>query len=118
MNKTLPINKQFPMIDIIFWNMIESSYYVDIPESSGITESVKEDEEALLNTLKNNDIPEDLVKIIDRDMDTVCTGAKLYGEEKGFILGFIHGVKMATDLSESYDLLQLTRLITEQTQRD
>lgn len=110
------IDKQFPMIDIIFWNLLQSEYYKDIPETTGTLETVKEDEETLLNTLKENGVTDKVYKKIDFDLSAVSTGAALYGEEKGFILGFIHGVKMATDISKAYDLLQLIPELSTQKQ--
>ena len=104
-NNQTPIEKQFPVIDTIFWNLLESEYYANISETTGMMETVKEDEESLMNTVKENGVAAEILKRIDLDLSVVSTGAALYGEEKGFILGFIHGAKMVSDLSKAYDLI-------------
>ena len=107
MNKKKPLEKQFPSIDNIFWELLESDCYIDIPETSGTIEKVNEDEEALLQALRDRKVSDEIIKKVGFDLSTVSTCAGLYGEEKGFILGYIHGAKMATDLANGYNLLQL-----------
>lgn len=107
MNNQTPIEKQFPMIDTIFWNLLESEYYITIPETTGTMESVKKDEDSLMKMVEENGVTGEALKRINNELCEVRTGAAFFGEEKGFILGFIHGVKMATDISKISDLLHI-----------
>lgn len=107
MKKNDMLEKHFSMIDTIFWNLLESEYYGNIPETTGTVETVKEDEESLMNIVKKTGVGGEALKQIEFQLSAVSTGASLYGEEKGFILGFIHGFKMVSEMQKEYDLFHL-----------
>lgn len=102
----IPLEKQAPLIDVIFWNLIESKYYADIPETTGMMENLKKDKESIREYFKKKGGTGEELKQLDLDIEDLTVGASLYGEEKGFILGFIYGTKMISDISDVYALLQ------------
>ena len=112
MNKKKPLEKMFPMIDSIYWDLVESNCYTEIPDTTGTIETVKENEKALLQALKEKNVSDDVIEKVALDLNEVKNCAELFGEEKGFILGFIHGAKMFSDISEASELFQLFPAVT------
>ena len=105
--------KRFKAIDTLYWEMVErADYYADSPDVSGecnITENVKTLLNHLTDKLQRNAVPDEIYRQVDFDLSDVTCCAQLYGEEKGFILGFIHGVKYQTELCAGMDLIGKSR---------
>lgn len=103
-NETITLDSQYPMITNLYWNMTSySPDYAKIPEVSGVT-AIDEDLEELYNAIKkvveDSGAFETIKRAMDFSLSNAITGAALYGELRGFILGFLYCSKLETELQK------------------
>lgn len=104
--KAITLDKQYPMIADLYWNMnAYSPDYQKIPEVSGISD-VDEDIEALYNSIKkvtsDSESFEEIKRAMDFSLSSAITGASLYGEVRGFIIGFLYRSNLENESRKKY----------------
>ena len=103
-DEKITLDRQYPMIANLYWDMnAYSPDYAKAPEVSGVT-NVDEDIEELYNAIENvvedSGAFETIKRAMKFSLSTAITGAALYGELRGFILGFLYCSNLETELQK------------------